>query len=91
MLAIGGAEDGKERDPISENVGAPTALVFIHRLNVRSFRCCASSSSMASNADRANSEIVFLPRTGLPGKSACAGRRLVKPRVGLRWMARRSR
>jgi hypothetical protein len=27
----------------------------------------------------------------LPGKSACAGRRLVKPRVGLRWMARRSR
>jgi hypothetical protein len=87
VRAIGGAEDGKERDPISENVGAPTALVFIHQLErslVPLLRVVEQYG--VERRDRIKTEIVFLAADRLAGEErmrAAAGSLKLAARVGL--------
>ena len=87
VLAIGGAEDGKERDPISENAGAPTALVFIHQLErslVPLLRVVEQYG--VERRDRIKTEIVFLAADRLAGEErtrAAAGSLKFAARVGL--------
>jgi hypothetical protein len=87
VLAIGGAEDGKERDPISENAGAPTALVFIHQLErslVPLLRIVEQYG--VERRDRIKTEIVFLAADRLAGEErvrAAAGSLKLAARIGL--------
>jgi len=84
---ITGAGAGKERDPVADNGGAPTALVFVHGIErslVPLLR--AVDTYGASNEARLKTEIVFLEADRLAGeqrvKAAAASLRL-HSRVGL--------
>ena len=53
VVNIGGAADGQTRDPIAENAGAPTALVFITRSDLTSwgkYLWCAGLAAMGRRA-----------------------------------------
>jgi hypothetical protein len=87
VTEITGAEAGKERDPIADNAGAPTALVFVHGIErslVPLLR--AVETYGASNQARLKTEIVFLAADRLAGEQrvkAAAGSLKLRGRVGL--------
>jgi hypothetical protein len=61
VLEIGRSNDGKERDPITEGAGAPTALVFLHTVErslVPLLRVVDQYG--AERKDRLKTEIIFL-------------------------------
>lgn len=87
VLTIAGADDGKERDPIAENAGAPTAFVFIHQLErslVPLLRVVEQYG--VERRDRIKTEIVFLAADRLAGEErvrAAAGSLKLAARIGL--------
>lgn len=87
VLEITGTPSGQERDPIADNAGAPTALVFVHTLE-RSLVPLLRSIDVygASNRARLKTEVVFLAPDRLAGeqrmRAASASLRL-ESRVGL--------
>jgi len=87
VLAIGGTDDGKERDPIFENAGAPTGLVFIHQIErslVPLLRVVEQYG--VARQDRIKTEIIFLAADRLAGEErvrAAAGSLKLAARVGL--------
>jgi hypothetical protein len=87
VLEITGSEAGKERDPIADNAGAPTALVFVHGIErslVPLLR--AVETYGASNQARLKTEIVFLAADRLAGEQrvkAAVGSLKLRARVGL--------
>jgi hypothetical protein len=87
VLDLAGEPGGKERDPIAENRGAPTALVFIHGLErslVPLLRVIDEYG--AERKDLIRTEVVFLAADRLAGeeRARAATRSLrLKSRVGL--------
>ncbi len=87
VMELTGAEAGKERDPIADNAGAPTALVFVHGIErslVPLLR--AVETYGASNRSRLKTEVVFLAADRLAGEQrvkAAAGSLKLQSRVGL--------
>ncbi len=87
VLALTGAGTGQERDPIAENAGAATALVFVHGLErslVPLLR--AIETYGVSNQTRLRTELVFLAADRLAGEErvkAATGSLKLRSRVGL--------
>jgi hypothetical protein len=87
VIEINGTKAGEERDPIADNAGAPTALVFVHGIErslVPLLR--AVETYGASNQARLKTEIVFLAADRLAGEQrvkAAAGSLKLRGRVGL--------
>jgi len=87
VIEIGGARDGAERDPIADNAGAPTALVFIHQAErslVPLLRVIEQYD--IERQDRIKTEVVFLTPDRLAGEQrvrAANGSLKLKTRVGL--------
>jgi hypothetical protein len=87
VLEITGAGSGQERDPITDNAGAPTALVFVHTLE-RSLVPLLRSIDVygASNRARLKTEVIFLAPDRLAGEQrirAASGSLRLASRVGL--------
>jgi hypothetical protein len=86
VLELTGPGEGKERDPIAENAGAPTALVFVHGIErslVPLLRVVDQYG--AERQDRLKTEIVFLSADRLSGEQrvkAAAGSLKLQSRVG---------
>lgn len=87
VLDLASANEGKERDPIAENDGAPTALVFVHAIErslVPLLRVVDQYG--AERKDSLRTEIIFLVRDRLEGEQrvTAASRSLqLKSRVGI--------
>ena len=87
VLQIGGANDGTERDPIGENAGAPTVLVFVHQVErslVPLLRVIDQYGAMRK--ERLKTEVIFLAADRLTGEQrtrAVNGSLKLKARVGL--------
>lgn len=87
VMEITGDEAGQERDPIADNAGAPTALVFVHGIErslVPLLR--AVETYGASNQARLKTEIIFLAADRLAGEQrvkAATGSLKLRARVGL--------
>jgi hypothetical protein len=87
VVNLTGENVGKERDPIAENAGQPTALVFVHALErslVPLLRVLDEYG--ADRKDRLKTEIVFLSADRLEGErrvKAAAGSLKLLSRVGL--------
>jgi hypothetical protein len=87
VLEITGAGAGQERDPIVEDAGAATALVFVHGIErslVPLLRVVDEYGAMRTNQLR--TEIVFLAPDRLEGErrvKAAAGSLKLQARVGL--------
>ncbi len=61
VIAIGGEADSKERDPIAENAGAPTALVFVHQMERSLLPLLRVIEQYgAERQDRIKTEVIFL-------------------------------
>lgn len=87
VIEINASADGKERDPITENKGAPTALVFLHGIE-RSLVPLLSVIEQygADHKDRLNTEIVFLTGDRLAGEQrfkAAANSLRLRSRLGI--------
>ena len=86
VIPFGGDTDGKERDPINENAGAPTALVFVHALErslVPLLRVIDNYGSQRK--DRLKTEIIFLGGDRVGGEQrarAASGSLRLQSRVG---------
>lgn len=68
-LELTGPNAGKERDPITENAGGPTALIFLHAIErslVPLLRVVDQYG--AERKDRLNTEIIFLSADRLEGE-----------------------
>lgn len=87
VLDLGAEKEGTERDPISDNAGAPTALVFLHGIErslVPLLRVIDEYG--ADRKDRLRTEIVFLSADRLAGeqRSRAASKSLrLQSRLGL--------
>lgn len=87
VIAIGGDSDAKERDPIAENAGAATALVFVHQMErslVPLLRVIDQYG--AERKDRLKTEVVFLAPdriAGEPRVRAANGSLKLSARVGM--------
>jgi hypothetical protein len=87
VVVVTGAVQSKERDPIAENAGAPTAFVFIHALErslVPLLR--AVDQYGAERTNQLKTEVVFLfgdPVEGEARVKAAAGSLKLRSRVGL--------
>lgn len=69
VIAIGGEMDGKERDPVAENAGAATALVFVHQIErslVPLLRVIEQYG--VERKDRIKTEVIFLAADRLEGE-----------------------
>ena len=65
---IVGADAGKERDPVTENAGAPTALVFVHGLERSMLPLMRAVDDYgAKHADKLKTEFVFLAEDRVGG------------------------
>ena len=87
VIAIGGEMDGKERDPIAENAGAPTALVFVHQIE-RSLMPLLRVIEQygVERKDRLKTEVIFLTPDRLAGEArvrAANGSLKLQARVSL--------
>ncbi|MBN9688704.1 MAG: hypothetical protein J0M24_00570 [Verrucomicrobia bacterium] len=87
VVAIGGDADGKERDPIAENAGAPTALVFIHQIERSLIPLLRVIEQYGiERKDRLKTEVVFLTPDRLAGQQrvrSANGSLKLQSRVGL--------
>jgi hypothetical protein len=87
LLDLIGPNAGKERDPVTENAGAPTAWIFVHTIErslVPLLRVVDQYG--AERKDRLKSEIIFLSADRLEGeqRTKAAARSLqLQSRVGL--------
>ena len=87
VLELTGPGEGKERDPITENAGTPTALVFVHAIErslVPLLRVVDQYG--AERKDRLKTEIVFLSADRIEGEQrvkAAARSLQMQSRVGL--------
>jgi hypothetical protein len=87
VVEMTGAKDSAERDPIAENAGSPTALVFIHTIErslVPLLRVIDQYGT--ERKDRLKTEIIFLAADRLAGEQrvkAAAGSLKLQSRVGL--------
>jgi len=87
VITIGGEADGKERDPIAENAGAPTALVFIHQVERSLVPLLRVIDQYGiDRKDLIKTEVIFLTPDRLAGEQrirAVNGSLRLKARVGL--------
>jgi hypothetical protein len=87
VLAIAGQSAGGERSPITDNAGAPTALVFVHGVERSLVPLLRSIDTYgASNSARLRTEMVFLHADRLSGEQrikAASGSLRLKSPVGL--------
>jgi len=87
VIAIGGEGEGKERDPIAENAGAPTVLVFVHQVERSLLPLLRVIEQYGvERQDRIKTEVVFLAPdrlTGEPRMRAVNSSLKLKARVGL--------
>jgi hypothetical protein len=87
VIDIGGSTDGAERDPIRENAGAPTVLVFVHTVErslVPLLRVIDQYG--VERRERIKTEVVFLAPDHLGGEQrarAVNGSLKLRARVGL--------
>ena len=87
VTELAGVNKGKERDPVSENDGAPTAFVFVHTIErslVPLLRVVDQYG--AERKDRLKTEVVFLFGDRVAGEErikAAAGSLKLQSRVGL--------
>ncbi|MEW6303107.1 MAG: hypothetical protein AB1705_06530 [Verrucomicrobiota bacterium] len=86
VIEIGGNADGKERDPIQDNAGAPTAMVFVHGLERSLLPLLRFVDDYGvERKERIKTEIIFLAADRLAGEQrvrAAAGSLKLKGRVG---------
>ncbi len=87
VIGIGGEADAKERDPIEENAGAPTALVFVHQIERSLIPLLRIIEQYGlERPDRIRTEVIFLTPDRLAGEQrvrAANGSLKLKARVGL--------
>jgi hypothetical protein len=87
VIEIGGSADGRERDPIQENAGAPTVLVFIHVVERSLLPLLRVIDQYgAERKDRIKTEVIFLMPDRLAGEQrvrAVNGSLKLRARVGL--------
>jgi hypothetical protein len=87
VIDIGGAVDGTERDPIQENAGAPTVLVFVHTVErslVPLLRVIDQYG--VERKERIKAEVIFLAADRLSGEQrvrAVNGSLKLSARAGL--------
>jgi hypothetical protein len=87
VVELTGANAGKERDPVTESAGQPTALLFVHGIErslVPLLRVVDEYG--AGQKERLKTEIVFLAADRLEGEQrvkAAAGSLKLQSRVGL--------
>src|SRR5262245_40908428 len=87
VLELTGPNEGKERDPVTENAGAPSALVFVHAIErslVPLLRVVDQYGAERTN--RLKTEIVFLIADRIEGEQrvkAAARSLQLQSRVGL--------
>lgn len=86
-LELTGASTGQERDPVTANAGAPTALIFLHGVE-RSLAPLLRVLDQygAERKDRLRSEVVFLNADRVAGEQrgkAASGSLKLQSRVGL--------
>lgn len=87
VLSIADGKDGVERDPIADNLGAPTAIVFVHAIErsmVPLLRVIDEYG--ASQKERLKTEVVFLSADRIEGEQrlrAVMKSLHLKSRVGL--------
>ena len=87
VVAIGGEADGKERDPVAENSGAPTAFVFVHQVERSLIPLLRVIEQYGiERRERIKTEFVFLTPDRLAGEQrvrAANNSLQLKARVGL--------
>lgn len=87
VVAIGGEVDGKERDPVAENSGAPTAIVFVHQVERSLIPLLRVIEQYGvERKDLIKTEFVFLTPDRLAGEQrvrAANGSLRLKASVGL--------
>jgi hypothetical protein len=87
VVEIAGANAGKERDPITDNGGAPTALVFMHGIERSMMPLLRVVDEYgALRGDALKTEVIFLAADRLEGEQrvkAAAGSLKLQSRVGL--------
>lgn len=87
VVAIGGEADGKERDPVNENSGAPTAFVFVHQVERSLIPLLRVIEQYGiERRERIKTEFVFLTPDRLAGEQrvrAANNSLKLKARVGL--------
>lgn len=87
VVEIGGAGDGSERDPVKDNAGAPTALVFIHTVERSLLPLLRVIDGYgAERTDRIKTEVIFLKADRLSGEQqvrAANGSLRLRARVSL--------
>lgn len=87
VVELSGPNADKERDPIADNAGAPTAIVFVHAIE-RSLVPLLRAVDLygAERKDRIRTEIVFLAAdrlAGLQRAKAATGSLKLQSRIGL--------
>lgn len=87
VIEISGTADGTERDPIKDNAGSPTALVFIHNVERSLLPLLRVVDEYgAQRKERIKTEIIFLKADRLSGEQqvrAVNGSLKLRGRVGL--------
>ena len=87
VVELTGANAGKEREPVAENAGQPTALVFVHGIERSLVPLLRTVDEYgAIRKDSLKTEIVFLSSDRLQGEQrakAAAGSLKLQARVGL--------
>lgn len=69
VIAIGGETDAQERDPIAENAGAPTALIFVHQVERSLIPLLRVVEQYGvERKDRIKTEVVFLAADRIEGE-----------------------
>ncbi|OAI57269.1 hypothetical protein AYO49_02465 [Verrucomicrobiaceae bacterium SCGC AG-212-N21] len=73
-LAIGGSADGTERDPVKDNAGAPTVIVFVHAIERSLIPLLRLVDEYGvQRGDRIKTEIVFLSADRIRGEQQVRG------------------
>ncbi len=87
VVAIGGAADGTERDPIREHAGAPTVFVFVHTVERSLIPLLRVIEQYGvERAGRIKTEVIFLAADRLGGEQrvrAVNGSLKLRARAGL--------
>jgi hypothetical protein len=87
VLELTGPADGKERDPVAEDAGQPTALVFVHAMERSLVPLLRTVDQYgALRKDKLKTEVVFLAKDRIEGeqRARAAARSLqLQSRTGL--------
>jgi hypothetical protein len=87
VVEIGGGADGTERDPVRENAGAPTVLVFVHTVERSLLPLLRVIEQYGvERRERIKTEVIFLAadrRSGEERVRAVNGSLKLRARVGL--------